>query len=79
MATDPESGGAPAPDTGMATGNDEGRPGEVLGDGTLDAEEHAVLDELRRGGGDVVVTDAEEDSAAVERAVEDDAPVRGED
>jgi hypothetical protein len=75
MATESENGCASLPDTGMATGNDEGEPGEHLGDGTLDPEEQAVLDDLRRGDGDVVVTEAAEDSPAVQRAVEDDTPV----
>ncbi|MCU1665725.1 MAG: hypothetical protein QOI36_2182 [Pseudonocardiales bacterium] len=78
MATDSENGCAPVPDTAMATGNDEGEPGERLGDGTLDPGEQAVLDELRQGGGEAVVSEAEEDAPAVERAVEDDTPVSGE-
>lgn len=77
MATDPGNDDT-APATGMATGNDEGTPGERLGNRTLDPEEQAVLEDLREGGGDIVVTDAEEDSPAVERAVEDDTPVPGE-
>jgi hypothetical protein len=75
MATDPESGSTELPDTAMPTGNDEGAPGEPLDVGLLDPEEQVVLDDLRDGGGDIVVTDAEEDSHAMEHAVEDDAPL----
>jgi hypothetical protein len=76
MTTDPENG-TPVPDTAMATGNDEGRPGELLGEGTLDPEEQAVLDDLRHGDGEDVVTQAQEDSPAMERAVENDTPLPG--
>ena len=61
----------------MATGNDEGRPGELLGEGTLSPDEQAVLDDLRRSGGEDVVTQAQEDSPAMERAVENDTPLPG--
>ena len=68
----------PTPDTAMATGS-ESEPGDRLGDGTLDPQERAVLDDLRHGGGDVAVTEAEEDSQAMADAVEDDTVVRDED
>jgi hypothetical protein len=76
MTTDPENE-TPVPDTAMATGNDEGRPGELLGESTLGPEEQAVLDDLRHGGGDDVVNQAQEDSPAMERAVENDVPLPG--
>jgi hypothetical protein len=76
MAADPDDR---LPDTALATGNDDGEPGEQLGGGTLDPEEQAVLDDLRRGGGQEVVTEAEEDTRAMQDAVEDDSVVRGED
>jgi hypothetical protein len=79
MTTDPEDHTPePLPDTALATGNDDGSPGEPLG-GPLDPEERAVLDDLRRSGGEDVVTDAEEDSQAMVDAVEDDSVVRRED
>jgi len=79
MAADREDPAEPVPDTALATGNDDGDPGEPLGAGTLDPEERAVLADLRRDSGDDVVIDAAEDSPAMEAAVEDDSVVRGED
>jgi hypothetical protein len=80
MTTDPDDhNSGPLPDTALATGNDDGSPGEPLGDGSLDPEERAVLDDLRHGDGEDVVTDAEEDSQAMVDAVEDDTVARGED
>lgn len=76
MTTDQENG-TPVPDAAMATGNDEDRPGELLGEGTLDPEEQAVLDDLRRDDADDVVTQAQENSPEMERAVENDAPLPG--
>jgi hypothetical protein len=69
----------PTPDTALATGNDDGAPGEPLGRGTLDPEERAALAELRNPSGPDVVTEAEEDTQAVQDAVEDDSVVRQED
>jgi hypothetical protein len=79
MAADREDPAGPVPDTALATGNDDGEPGAPLGAGTLDPEERAVLADLRRDDGDDVVTEAEEDSRAMEAAVEDDSVVRGAD
>lgn len=73
MDTDPEQ--TTVPDTAMATGNDDSPPGDVPR-GPLDAEERAVLAELRQGGGEPVIGTAAEDSPAVERAVQDDSVVR---
>lgn len=73
--TDPEDSEV-LPDTAMATGNDDGTPGDRLGDGTLDPEERAVLQHLRDDSGEDVVGEAEEDSPAVEQAVEADSVVR---
>ncbi|WP_158228217.1 hypothetical protein [Pseudonocardia sp. MH-G8] len=39
MASDREYPAQPVPDTALATGNDDGEPGEPLGVSTLDAEE----------------------------------------
>lgn len=75
--TDPEDSEV-LPDTAMATGNDDGTPGDRLGDGTLDPEERAVLQHLRDDSGEDVVGEAEEDSPAVEQAVEADSVVREE-
>jgi hypothetical protein len=77
MASDHEDPAQPVPETALATGNDDGEPGEPLGAGTLDAGERAMLDDLRRGSGNDVVTHAAEDSPAMESAVEDDSIVRG--
>jgi hypothetical protein len=63
----------------MGTGNDDGRPGERLGGGTLDDQEHALLDELRHDEREPVVTKAEEDSRAMWEAVDNDSVVLGED
>jgi hypothetical protein len=71
----PESESGPVPDTGMATGNDDAEPGERFRDRPLDAEERAVLADLRSGG-EQVVTEAEEDSPAMTEAVENDSVVR---
>ena len=63
------------PDTAMATGNDDGEPGEQLG-GPLDEQEQAMLAGLTAPHDDpVVVHDAVEDSPAYARAVEDDSVV----
>jgi hypothetical protein len=66
----------PVPDTAMATGSEDGTPGEPLGTEPLDPEEQAVLDDLRQGGGETVVTEAEEDSPAMTEAVEDESVIR---
>jgi hypothetical protein len=63
----------------MATGNDDGRPGEQPRGGPLDPDEQALLDGLRHNGGEQVVTAAAEDSAAMADAVDDDSVVRGTD
>jgi hypothetical protein len=72
----PESESGPVPDTGMATGNDDPEPGERFRGRPLDAEERAVLADLRSGDGDQVVTEAAEDSPAMTEAVENDSVVR---
>jgi hypothetical protein len=60
------------PESGMATGNDEeiGTP-----PGPLDAEEQAVLEELRRTSGEDVVGVAEEERPEYARAVVDETPL----
>ena len=75
----PESESTPVPDTGMATGNDDAEAGERFRGRPLDAEERAVLADLRSGSGEQVVTEAEEDSPAMTEAVENDSVVRGSD
>jgi hypothetical protein len=65
----------PVPDTAMATGNDEGEPGDRFRGSPLDPEEEAMLDELRHDSGDPVVTEAEEDSPAMAQAVDNDSVV----
>ncbi|WP_219416784.1 hypothetical protein [Pseudonocardia nigra] len=76
MSDERADDGTPVPDTAMATGNDDGEPGEPLGPDALDPEERNVLDGLRRGGGEQVVSEAEEDSPAMRAAVEDDSVLR---
>lgn len=77
MASDREDRAQPVPETALAMGNDDGEPGEPLGAGTLDTDERAMLDGLRRVSGNDVVTHAAEDSPAMESAVEDESVVRG--
>ncbi|MDQ4104529.1 MAG: hypothetical protein M3186_12750 [Actinomycetota bacterium] len=60
----------PVPDTAMATGSEYGEPGERLDERPLRPDEAALLADLT-GSGDV--TEAVEDSAAAERAVENDS------
>jgi hypothetical protein len=64
------------PDTAMATGNDEGDPGEQRDAGPLDAEEQQLLATLEAPDG-TPATPAVEDSPAVAAAVDDDAPLPG--
>ena len=64
----------PVPETGMATGNDDGEPGEVSR-APLDAGERELLDRLEHAGGEAVITEAEEDTPEVARAVEEDSVV----
>lgn len=60
--------------TGMMTGSDAGEPGDGGGSALpLDADEQAILAELRRPGTPVV--EAVEDSEAVERAIADETPL----
>jgi hypothetical protein len=64
----------PLPDTAMATGNDDGTPGERAA-APLGEEERALLDALRDTGGEDVVTDADVDDPALARAVDDGTAV----
>jgi hypothetical protein len=57
------------PDTAMATGNDY-EPG--VRPGPLDADERAMLEELKDTGGEDVVGVADEDRPEYARAVEDE-------
>ncbi len=68
-----ESPDSALPDTAMATGNDEGEPGE-RSTGPLDAEERELLAALERPV-DAPAEPAVEDSPEVAAAVADDAPV----
>jgi hypothetical protein len=68
MTAEPD-GLTPVPDAAMATGSDDGNPGDPLGAG--------LLDDVRRGGGEPVVTLADGDSHAWADAVEDGCIVRG--
>jgi hypothetical protein len=61
------------PDTAMATGNDEGEPGERPR-ASLTPEERALLEELEKPT-DAPSEPAVEDSPAVATAVDDDAPL----
>ncbi|MCU1604906.1 MAG: uncharacterized protein JWP46_1371 [Modestobacter sp.] len=61
------------PDTAMATGNDEGEPGEVAR-ARLTPEEQGLLQELEKPF-DAPSEPAVEDSPEVAAAVDDDAPL----
>jgi hypothetical protein len=62
------------PDTAMATGNDEGEPGERRNGQPLSADEQQLLERLETPD-DVPAAPAVEDSPEVASAVDDDAPL----
>ena len=62
------------PDTAMATGNDEGEPGERRDDGPLSPDEQRLLEQLEAPD-DAAATPALEDAPATAAAVADDAPL----
>jgi hypothetical protein len=64
------------PDTAMATGNDDGTPGEHTPE-VLDEAEQEALDALRESDAPDVVTEAQEDDPAYARAVDDDTVAPG--
>ena len=64
------------PDTAMATGNDDGTPGEHA-PADLDDAEQQELDAMRESNAPDVVTRAEEDDPAYARAVDDDTVTPG--
>jgi hypothetical protein len=73
-------GDASAMASGMGTGNDEGAPGEELSEGLMSAADKKLLSELETSGeGEVLDEEATpvEESAAMSRAVDDDAPLPG--
>ncbi|MDQ4092540.1 MAG: hypothetical protein M3143_03735 [Actinomycetota bacterium] len=61
---------APVPDTAMATGSEDGEPGEQLDERPLRPDERAILADF---AGSVDGTEAVEDSPAVARAAKDDS------
>jgi hypothetical protein len=61
---------APVPDTAMATGSEDGDPGEQLGERPLRPDQSPLLADLP---GSADVTTAVEDSAAAARAAADDS------
>lgn len=63
--------GGPVPDTGMATGSEDGAPGELVDDAPLRPDEEAVLAQLRRADGPAAAV--VEDSPEAERAVQDES------
>ena len=65
------------PESGMATGNDEAPPDGGPSHAPLDADEQAMLDNLRQPGPYVV--EPVEETLAAEMAVADDAPLVGDD
>jgi len=73
MSDDPDS---TVPDTAMATGNDEGTPGE-RSSGPLAKDERKLLKALRKPA-DGTAEPAVEDSPEVAAAVADDAPLPAE-
>jgi hypothetical protein len=62
------------PDTAMATGNDEGEPGEQRDSGPLSADERQLLERLEAPD-DTPAQPAVEDSPEVAAAADDDAPL----
>ena len=62
------------PDTAMATGNDEGEPGERRDTGPLSADEQRLLQQLEAPD-DASATPAVEDSPEFAAAADDDAPL----
>jgi hypothetical protein len=62
------------PDTAMATGSDEGEPGERRDGGPLTAEEQRFLERLEAPD-DTPAAPAVEDAPEVATAVADDAPL----
>lgn len=62
------------PDTAMATGNDEGEPGDRPAGGPLTEDERQLLEELETPA-DGPAQPAAEDSPAVAAAAVDDAPL----
>jgi hypothetical protein len=62
------------PDSAMATGNDEGEPGEQRDRGQLSADEQELLERLEHPD-DTAATPAVEDAPEVAAAVDDDAPL----
>jgi hypothetical protein len=74
-ATVPDS---TAPDSAMDTGSEHGEPGDRLPEPPLDAVEQATLQRLIDNRGEVVVTDAPEDSPAAAEAADDDTVLPGE-
>jgi hypothetical protein len=65
----------PVPDSAMATGNDDDEPGGGPEPPPLEPDEQALLDTLTHDRGGPPLCDAEEDSPAVQRAVEEDSVV----
>jgi hypothetical protein len=72
--TDPES---TLPDSGMETGSDAGEPGGHLGPGDLAPDEERLLAALERDARGLREPTVEE-SRALGRAAEDEAPLPGE-
>lgn len=64
------------PDTAMATGNDEGEPGERRDGGPLTADERQLLDQLAAPD-DTPATPGVEDTPAAAAAAADDTPLPG--
>ena len=62
------------PDTAMATGNDEGEPGERPDAGPLAEDERRLLETLRKPG-EGEAEPALEDSPVVATAVAEDSPL----
>ena len=68
----------PVPDSAMGTGSDDGEPGGRLDQGPLRDDERALLERLADGGGEDVVTAADEDSPAAARAADAGTVLPGE-
>jgi hypothetical protein len=63
------------PDTAMATGSDEGEPGEHPDGGPLTAEEQRLLERLEAPDDDTPAAPAVEDAPEFAAAADDDAPL----
>ena len=72
MTTGPDE---PTPDSAMNSGSDAGEPGAHLGPGDLTPDEERLLAALERDTGPADEEEFSEETVAVVRAAEDEAPL----